>query len=541
MKNSTLSDYNYCITVGQTDVGKRRKANEDHGAHFITQNGLVSVVCDGMGGHVGGAIASEVAIQAIREFLDSRYFEDPREAIGLAIDAANDAIIQRTVVEPELSGMGSTCVLLLVRDAKVYIGHVGDSRIYLIREKKIIQLTKDHSFVQMLVDMGEITKEQAEHHPRKNEITNALGLPNMSPATVKAEPIVPQAGDCFLLCSDGLSGMVSDHNIEKIVSRQRELRTQDRADLLVQTANDYGGVDNITVELVEFTITPNASKSNRKKRIIFGVVLLFVLGAAICGAWWISRPKPAINCKDWGTVIFDKRQPAVFTIEVNQAANQTVVLFNDHKETIEHLLISEEQIETNLSVSKFGTGYSIRFGEGFDFSDNIDSVFVQLNFGKHQYKYSVQLSPLEELVIISLQPKTLNPISYKKNEKIATLTFIPNKNYILLSVTNNEEIQLNGVLDIESVQIDNAQNEHTANRGSEVWAIRYGAEKQNVKITFVCEESAIRKEYTYIIPFAADTPIVKPQQLLPLTKSTIRVPPVQHKDSVHRVDSMVTL
>ena len=203
-------DFNYCHVVGRTDVGRKRAANEDNMSNAITQNGLVAVVCDGMGGHVGGATASRIAVNCIIEHLNNVYYDDPRIAIGESIDAANRAILHEANEHPELTGMGSTCVLLLVRGGKVYIGHVGDSRIYLVRSKKIAQLTKDHSYVQMLVDCGEITKEQAEHHPRKNEITNALGIPSMSPATVADDAIIPEAGDCFVLCSDGLSGMVSD-------------------------------------------------------------------------------------------------------------------------------------------------------------------------------------------------------------------------------------------------------------------------------------------------------------------------------------------
>ena len=222
----------------------------------ITQNGLVAVVCDGMGGHVGGATASRIAVDTILAHLDSVYYDDPRIAIGEAIDAANRAILQQAEITPDLSGMGSTCVLLIVREGKVYIGHVGDSRIYLVRSKKIAQLTKDHSFVQLLVDRREITKEQAEHHPRKNEITNALGMNDMEPATVADDAFVPEAGDCFVLCSDGLSGMVSDDVINKVVSKQTEMTAQERADRLVELANANGGIDNITVELVEFSVTP---------------------------------------------------------------------------------------------------------------------------------------------------------------------------------------------------------------------------------------------------------------------------------------------
>lgn len=258
--------YNYCHIVGKTDVGRKRAANEDNMANAVTQNGLVSLVCDGMGGHVGGATASRIAVTTIIENLNAVYYDDPRIAIGESIDRANEAILRAAAEKPELSGMGSTCVMLLVRDGKVYIGHVGDSRIYLVRSKRIIQLTKDHSYVQMLVDCGQITKEQAEHHPRKNEITNALGIKGMTPATVADDAILPEAGDCFVLCSDGLSGMVSDNSICKVISRQLDMNAQERVDRLVEMANENGGLDNITVQLVEFSVSPNAAAAAEEKK-----------------------------------------------------------------------------------------------------------------------------------------------------------------------------------------------------------------------------------------------------------------------------------
>lgn len=286
-------NFNYCHVVGKTDVGRKRAANEDNMYNTITQNGLVSVVCDGMGGHVGGATASKIAVSTIIENLNNVYYDDPRIAIGESIDKANRAIIQKTIDQPELAGMGSTCVLLLVRSGKVYIGHVGDSRIYLVRSKRIVQLTKDHSYVQMLVDCGEITKEQAEHHPRKNEITNALGIPNMSPATVADDAIIPEAGDCFILCSDGLSGMISDDTICKIISRQSEMNAQERVDKLVALANDNGGVDNITVQLVEFPVSPNVVTDEKKfptwAKITSVVSILIALGV---GVYFFMKEKP---------------------------------------------------------------------------------------------------------------------------------------------------------------------------------------------------------------------------------------------------------
>lgn len=305
-------NFNYCHVVGKTDVGRKRAANEDNMYNAITQNGLVSVVCDGMGGHVGGATASKIAVSTIIENLNNVYYDDPRIAIGESIDRANRAIIQKTTEQPELAGMGSTCVLLLVRGGKVYIGHVGDSRIYLVRSKRIVQLTKDHSYVQMLVDCGEITKEQAEHHPRKNEITNALGIPNMSPATVADDAIIPEAGDCFVLCSDGLSGMVSDDTICKIISRQSEMNAQERVDRLVALANENGGVDNITVQLVEFPVSPTVitDKKNIPTWAKITCVISVLLALGVGGYFWL--------CNKNGEETEDKTQIAE-TGQVNES------------------------------------------------------------------------------------------------------------------------------------------------------------------------------------------------------------------------------
>lgn len=293
MANKT-ENYDYCIVASATHVGCVRKANEDFYGTEVTQNGLVAVVCDGMGGHVGGATASHIAVETILSVLKESYFENPREAIGVAIGEANRAILDYAAAHPELTGMGSTCVLLILRDAKVYIGHVGDSRIYLARENNLTQLTKDHSYVQMLVDNGDITREAAEHHPRKNEITNALGIHEMKPATVRESPIELQEGDCFVLCSDGLSGMIGDSGISRVVFRQSQYKPQERANMLIEEALKNGGKDNVTVELVEFPSLP-ASRSPwlNKKLLTIVAVLVLVAGAAIWGIGALLKQDPA--------------------------------------------------------------------------------------------------------------------------------------------------------------------------------------------------------------------------------------------------------
>ena len=273
------------ISGNATHVGKVRKANEDYFANFETQNGHLFLVCDGMGGHVGGAKASRIAVESIQSFISEKHFENPLDALSQSIIYANKSIIRYTQTHPELKGMGSTCVAVLVRNDEVYYAHVGDSRIYLFSGSSLIQLTRDHSFVQSLVEMGEITEEEAEQHPRKNEITNALGMSGMKPPTLSEKALYPAKGDTFLLCSDGLSGMVKNEAIQSLLST--DIEVQEMADKLVELANMAGGTDNITVQLIKFQNTPegainkqeasSANNAGKSKKLLITTISLFVV------------------------------------------------------------------------------------------------------------------------------------------------------------------------------------------------------------------------------------------------------------------------
>ncbi len=275
-----IEKFDYCQIAELSDIGRKRQANEDCCGHRDTINGRVVTVCDGMGGAVGGAIASSIAVNTILDFLSNEYIEDVNEAIIRAIDAANLAIIAEGQRDVKLQGMGTTCVLLIVRNGRVYIGSVGDSRVYIIQNHHASQLTKDQSYVQMLVDEHRISVQEARTHPRRNEITNALGMQGMKPATVLTQnPISTKAGDCFLLCSDGLTGMVDDERIGRIVSKY-DINITQRAQMLIDEANKNGGTDNITVQIVEFPVTPIQKKLDLKKMyIIIGLVILCVVAA----------------------------------------------------------------------------------------------------------------------------------------------------------------------------------------------------------------------------------------------------------------------
>lgn len=235
-------------------IGNVRKAQEDsYAVELATVNGDVFVVCDGMGGHVGGKMASTIAVNSILEFLKKEKYDDPVSALDLALQFANMQILGYADEHPELKGMGTTACVLLLQEANAYIAHVGDSRIYLYLNDKhqLHRITKDHSYVQTLVDAGQITDEEAESHPNKNRITKALGIKKELMPTVPGNPIHVKAGDIFLICSDGLCGMVHDKQMLRILSQNAALKQ--KGDELVENALLNGGVDNITVELIEIS------------------------------------------------------------------------------------------------------------------------------------------------------------------------------------------------------------------------------------------------------------------------------------------------
>lgn len=394
MKHS--NQYNYCNVEGDTNKGCKRAANEDWYAHFECNNGLVSVVCDGMGGHVGGSVASHLAVETIQTFLENNYFDDPRKAIIEACNTANSAILQRTSQRPELTGMGSTCVMLIVRNGKVFIGSVGDSRVYLIRSKTIIQLTKDQSYVQMLVDEGAITKDQAEHHPRKNEITNALGLPSMQPATVLPDPLNPEAGDCFLLCSDGLSGMVSDHEIMKVVSNQTSMTQKERVAELIRRACNNGGLDNITSLIVEFSVTPNSgTDESTQHRILFRCILPCLVVAMLLGIgghalWKHYHKQPTEQEASDSTSITSNKQILISckkTICFAKNAQKIEVELHSDLGGAYIMLVNTKGDKTRIKTVKCGniTTSDIEIDPSENFSRNVHNGHIQFIYNNEPF------------------------------------------------------------------------------------------------------------------------------------------------------------
>ena len=237
--------------AGKTDVGRKRTANEDR--FFVaklSENTAYAVVCDGMGGEKGGHIASSCAVERIRKAMENGYQEDfgensVKNLMLSSISAANAQVFSMAEKDDSLQGMGTTVVLVLVRKSVIHIAYAGDSRAYLVDEAGVRQLTRDHSMVQMMVDRGEISAEEAQYHPEKHYITRALGVSSMLDVDYLEEEM-PDKG-AVLLCSDGLSNYLDQEDLHQLVWNNDAVLASEQ---LIGQANAMGGADNITAVLI---------------------------------------------------------------------------------------------------------------------------------------------------------------------------------------------------------------------------------------------------------------------------------------------------
>ena len=237
------------LYAARTDVGMIRSGNEDNFA--VDANGArgIFIVADGMGGHAAGEVASEMAVQIVQRELApvaDLEGEEVAKLVGGTLKKANRAIHDRTLTEVDKQGMGTTASVLLISGARYLIGQVGDSRIYLMRDGTLSQITKDHSYVQEQVDAGFLTPEQARYHPYSNVITRCVGAsPDVEPDVYRGEA---RTGDLFLVASDGLTGMVDDRRLGQLLGSRAEPERKVQA--LISEANGRGGLDNITAIIV---------------------------------------------------------------------------------------------------------------------------------------------------------------------------------------------------------------------------------------------------------------------------------------------------
>jgi serine/threonine protein phosphatase PrpC len=251
------------VVAARSDVGMIRAGNEDSFHSKVDDTGGIFIVADGMGGHAAGEVASEMAVEILRDQLSALRDLHDRNAADKVMNAlrgANLAIYNRTVTETDKQGMGTTASVLIIAGRRYLIGQVGDSRIYLMRDGVLRQLTKDHSYVQEQVDAGFLTPEQARYHPYSNVITRCVGAGNdVEPDIYRGEVRV---GDLYLVASDGLTGMVDDRRLAQLLSSRAE--PERKVQSLIAEANGRGGLDNITAIIVQVLETdPLSDDPNR--------------------------------------------------------------------------------------------------------------------------------------------------------------------------------------------------------------------------------------------------------------------------------------
>jgi len=237
----------YC----KTDTGKTRDVNQDaYLAHILDDDTAFAVVCDGMGGAKAGNIASTLAAKTIYDYVLRSWQSDMNDTqiknlLCSAVMSANVEVYDAAQRDEELNGMGTTVVVTIMNNDFAYIVHVGDSRAYLLRDDLLSQITIDHSMVQKMIESGELTAEEARLHPKKNVITRALGVDEN--VNIDYNELSCNKDDIILICTDGLSNMLENHEIVNIILNKK---LENAAEALVSEANEKGGIDNITAVLI---------------------------------------------------------------------------------------------------------------------------------------------------------------------------------------------------------------------------------------------------------------------------------------------------
>lgn len=233
-----------------TDIGKRRSSNQDFvyaSEQPVGNLPNLLIVADGMGGHNAGDLASRYTVESMVEYIEKAEEKRPIPLLSMAIHHANDLVMEKSRTDKSLEGMGTTVVAATIQDEYLYVANVGDSRLYLI-DQEIEQITRDHSLVEEMIRMGELQRQDARSHPDRNVITRAIGV--HSPVKIDFFDMKLEKGDRILLCSDGLTNMIDDDEILRVVKKCGS--PKEAAQRLVTEANKSGGRDNISVVLAEY-------------------------------------------------------------------------------------------------------------------------------------------------------------------------------------------------------------------------------------------------------------------------------------------------
>lgn len=407
-KTQELKNFTY---FGISHKGNVRENNEDRFAHIESVNGSVFVLCDGMGGIKGGDVAAQITIDSIEKYVNEDWEDNPTALIKKAIEFANTEVYNYFNSYNTIRRPGTTLALVLIRNNKVYYAHVGDSRIYYQTGKKLFPITTDHSHVMNLVEKKIITEEEAREHPRRNEITKAIGIKDYVEPTICRKPLSPADFDNILLCSDGLSNELLNRQILKVLLNNKE--TEKKVELLLNEALESGGNDNITVQLIRFYNTGNkksdkftnsSPKTKNKFKIIFFVVFFIITSLVML--FYLLRSN--IKIKD---ISKNKKYASSSLLIYTKNRKDTIinVFFSDNK-NLEALLTSY-----NLTNEKVGHASSLVKNFGFvKYYIPVKTIYKH-QVGKYIYSYpEINSKNIIDVIIVNNK----NELYFKPSENI---------------------------------------------------------------------------------------------------------------------------
>jgi len=406
-KTQQLKNFSY---FGISHIGNVREENEDTFSHFETVNGSFFVLCDGMGGIKGGKEAAEITINFIEEYLSENWEENPKKLLQNALEYTNSNVYQYFKEKETRINPGTTIVLALIRDNKVYYAHAGDSRIYYQTGKKIFALTKDHSYVMNLVDKKIITEEEAREHLRKNEITKAIGIKETADPSICKDYISPSDNDYILLCSDGLTNELSNKEILKILLNNKEI--DKKVSLLINNALETGGNDNITVQLIRFYNTGKETNTEYlqkhstqgrkiKTRAFYFFIVLFIVSTIF-------------------TIRYFTKENIIVTKE-NISRSALLMLKKQNKDTLINIFINADSKmdeiikQFNIQPNEIGHTTGLIKGKNYiKYYIPVKAVYKK-RVGKIIYSYpSVKKSNMIDILIVNNK----NEFFFKSGEKI---------------------------------------------------------------------------------------------------------------------------
>ncbi len=349
-----LKNFTY---FGFSEIGSERENNEDRFDYVSTVNGDLFIVCDGMGGVTGGEIASEKAVESLISFISDEWYEDPQKLLTDALIYANKSIIEETRKYVNIKMMGTTAIVVLLRGNRIYYAHIGDSRIYYKTGRKLFILTKDHSYVQELVDKKILTKAEAKRHSRRNEITKALGISHIIEPDICSTEIKPTDDDYILLCTDGLSSFVSEKQIMKIINLDETL--EKKVNLLIKKAEDEYSDDNITIQLVHFYNTgePEKTHSYNKKRMsskklrLLGIISFLIF---ITGFYFFVNLFSGLSDNKNRNITFFETYSKAYTVYTPKKDTVIVIFFKNNID------IAPELEKLNVSSSQVGYATALK-------------------------------------------------------------------------------------------------------------------------------------------------------------------------------------